>query len=86
MTLKKVELALQKKAEKKNSLEVGGEYAFRLKGEKHVWDPVSISALQHSIRADSKEKYDEYASYVNEEQEKVLKDFGEPIKFIALKG
>ena len=69
---KRHELALRKKLEKENSLEVGGEYAFRLKGEKHVWDPFSISALQHSIRSDSREKYDEYASYVNEEQEGTL--------------
>ena len=69
---KRHELALRKKLEKENSLEVGGEYAFRLKGEKHVWDPFSISALQHSIRSDSKEKYDEYASYVNEKQEGTL--------------
>ena len=69
---KRHESAFQKKVDKENSLEVGGEYAFRLNGEKHVWDPFSISTLQHSIRADSKEKYEEYASYVNGEQSGTL--------------
>ena len=71
-SIKRHESAFEKKVEKENRLEVGGEYAFRLKGEKHVWDPFSIATLQHAIRANSKEKYKQYASYVNEEQEGTL--------------
>ncbi|MAJ24429.1 MAG: glutamate synthase large subunit, partial [Rickettsiales bacterium] len=58
-------IALINKEEKKNKLEVGGEYAYRIKGENHVWDPDSISSLQHAIRSDNKIKYKEYANYVN---------------------
>ncbi len=46
-------------------LKVGGEYAFRLGGEKHVWDPSTISDLQHSVRSADKKKYDSYAENIN---------------------
>ena len=46
-------------------LKVGGEYAFRLGGEKHVWDPETISSLQYSVRSGDKKKYDEYAANIN---------------------
>ncbi len=57
---------------KQDRLEVGGEYAFRLKGEKHVWTPQSISTLQHSIRLGNKEKYLEYAKQINSQENGTL--------------
>ncbi|TBW40746.1 glutamate synthase large subunit [Siculibacillus lacustris] len=32
------------------ALDVGGEYAFRLRGEAHVWGPGVVAGLQHSVR------------------------------------
>ena len=46
-------------------LKVGGEYAFRMGGEKHVWDPETISDLQYSVRSGDKKKYDAYAENIN---------------------
>ena len=46
-------------------LSIGGEYAFRLDGEKHVWDPDSISDLQFSVRGQDKNKYDQFADNLN---------------------
>ena len=34
-------------------LDVGGDYAFRLRGEDHVWTPDTIAKLQHATRANS---------------------------------
>jgi glutamate synthase (NADPH/NADH) large chain len=34
-----------------NMLDVGGEYAFRVRGEDHVWTPDAIAKLQHSARS-----------------------------------
>ena len=31
-------------------LDVGGDYAFRLRGEAHAWTPETISKLQHAVR------------------------------------
>jgi glutamate synthase domain-containing protein 2/glutamate synthase domain-containing protein 1/glutamate synthase domain-containing protein 3 len=51
-------------------LPVGGVYAWRRDGEKHMWNPETISLLQHAVRATnghSDEKYREYARMVNED-------------------
>ncbi len=69
---KRHELAISKKIEKKQRLDVGGEYAYRIKGEKHVWDPISIAALQHSVRSDSKKKYEEFADYLNRDSQGIM--------------
>jgi glutamate synthase (NADPH/NADH) large chain len=33
-----------------NSLDVGGEYAYRMRGEEHVWTPDRRGDLQHAVR------------------------------------
>ena len=33
-----------------NALDAGGEYAFRIRGEQHMWNPESIAKLQHATR------------------------------------
>src|SRR3954465_10236763 len=51
-------------------LPVGGIYAWRRDGEKHMWNPETIALLQHAVRAtngNSSEKYREYARMVNED-------------------
>ena len=55
-----------------NRLNVGGEYSYRLKGEKHVWTPLSISSLQHSVRKDDKNKYLEYSNLINNNKNGIL--------------
>ncbi|MFN5722748.1 MAG: glutamate synthase central domain-containing protein, partial [Betaproteobacteria bacterium] len=42
-------------------LEAGGEYAWRVRGEEHMWTPDAIAKLQHSTRAGKFETYKEYA-------------------------
>ncbi len=51
-------------------LEVGGEYAYRLRGEDHIWTPETIGLLQHAARGKGKEAYDKYAALVNGEQQR----------------
>jgi glutamate synthase (NADPH/NADH) large chain len=41
----------------RNMLDVGGDYAFRLRGEAHAWTPESVVALQHAVRGNSPDKY-----------------------------
>ncbi|WP_342363343.1 glutamate synthase large subunit [Terrarubrum flagellatum] len=52
------------------ALDVGGDYAFRLRGEAHVWTPETVSTLQHAVRANAQDKYREYAKIVNEQAER----------------
>ncbi|MBV2184432.1 MAG: glutamate synthase large subunit [Rhizobium sp.] len=49
-----------------NTLDIGGEYAYRMRGENHAWSPDSIAALQHAVRGNSQDRYREFAGLVNE--------------------
>ena len=53
-------------------LDVGGDYAFRLRGEDHVWTPDSIAKLQHAARANSWQTYEEFSRLINEQNEHLL--------------
>lgn len=48
-------------------LDAGGEYAWRTRGEEHMWTPDAIAKLQHSTRANKFETYKEYAQIVNDQ-------------------
>ena len=56
----------------RNALDVGGEYAFRIRGEAHAWSPQSVSLLQHAVRGNAQDKYREYAKLLNEQSERLL--------------
>src|ERR1700674_148950 len=53
-------------------LDVGGEYAFRVRGEDHVWNTATVSALQHAVRGNSYERYREYARIINEQSTRLV--------------
>ena len=50
-----------------NSLDAGGEYAFRVRGEEHMWTPDSIAKLQHATRTGQYDTYKEYAKLINDQ-------------------
>ncbi|OIQ99107.1 ferredoxin-dependent glutamate synthase 1 [mine drainage metagenome] len=50
-----------------NSLDAGGEYAFRVRGEEHTWTPESIAKLQHATRTGQFDTYKEYAKLINDQ-------------------
>ncbi|MEO1649862.1 MAG: glutamate synthase large subunit, partial [Pseudomonadota bacterium] len=54
------------------ALEVGGEYAYRIRGEAHVWGPHTVADLQHAVRGNSQDKYRAYAAAVNEQNAQLL--------------
>ncbi|MEZ5542295.1 MAG: glutamate synthase large subunit [Pseudomonadota bacterium] len=56
----------------RNSLDVGGDYAFRVRGEDHMWTPDTIAKLQHSTRANDAKTYREFADLVNEQNERLM--------------
>src|SRR6185436_18322332 len=41
----------------RNALDPGGDYAYRVRGEAHLWTPESIAKLQHATRSGT------YATY-----------------------
>jgi len=52
-------------------LDAGGEYAYRVRGEEHMWTPDSVAKLQHAVRADDGrgqyQTYKEYANIINDQ-------------------
>ena len=48
------------------SLAIGGDYVYRMRGESHIWSPDAVATLQHAVRTESFEKYQDYAAMVNE--------------------
>ena len=53
-----------------NALDAGGEYAFRIRGEQHMWNPESIAKLQHSTRKNEYSTYKEYAELINNQSKR----------------
>ncbi len=51
-------------------LDAGGEYAWRVRGEEHMWTPDAIAKLQHSARAGKFETYKEYAQIINDQSQR----------------
>ena len=60
-------LAYSKDPVLSNMLDTGGEYAWRARGEEHMWTPDVIAKLQHSTRNGSFNTYKEYAQLVNDQ-------------------
>jgi len=56
----------------RNALDVGGDYAFRVRGEAHMWTPDSIAKLQHSTRANDYKTYKEYAALINNQSKQLM--------------
>jgi len=55
-----------------NHLDVGGEYAFRLQGEAHVWSPETITKLQHATRSNSHKIFEDFSKLIDEQQRQLL--------------
>ena len=56
----------------RDALDVGGEYAYRVRGEDHVWTAQTVADLQHAVRGNSYEQYRAFARTLNEQSEKLL--------------
>ena len=50
-----------------HALDAGGEYAWRVRGEEHMWTPDAIAKLQAATRQQSYSTYQEYAQIINDQ-------------------
>ncbi len=55
-----------------NMLDVGGEYALRIRGEEHVWNNDTVRDLQHAVRSNNFSTYESYAKQINEQDKKLM--------------
>ena len=53
-----------------NRLDTGGDYAFRIRGDEHMWTPDAIAKLQHSTRSGKYDTYKEYARIINDQSKR----------------
>ncbi|MBV5309636.1 glutamate synthase-related protein, partial [Chromatium okenii] len=53
-------------------LDVGGDYAYRIRGEDHIWTPETIAALQHATRANNASTFAEFSRLIDEQSERLL--------------
>jgi glutamate synthase domain-containing protein 2/glutamate synthase domain-containing protein 1/glutamate synthase domain-containing protein 3 len=53
-------------------LDVGGRYAWRRKGEAHVFNPDVVAALQRSTQINSREEFKKFQRLIDEQQTKLL--------------
>ncbi|RIX71186.1 FMN-binding glutamate synthase family protein, partial [Acidovorax cavernicola] len=71
-------------------LEAGGEYAWRARGEEHMWTPDVIAKLQHATRSNNFSTFKEYAQLVNDQSQRhmtlrgLFEFKGDPAQAIAL--
>ncbi len=64
-----------------DALDVGGDYAYRIRGEAHMWRPTVVADLQHAVRGASVEdtkagkvpqKFRDYSKQINEQNEQLM--------------
>src|SRR5690606_8838170 len=53
-------------------LEPGDEYAWRVRGEEHMWTPDAIARLQHATRGKDYNTYKEYAQIINDQSRRLM--------------
>ena len=53
-------------------LRVGGEYQYRVSGERHLLNPITVSKLQHAVRQGKFETFEEFAKIVNDQNREHL--------------
>ena len=52
-----------------HALDIGGEYAYRMRGEAHAWTPDNIAKLQHAVRGNSATDFAEFSADANRASE-----------------
>ncbi len=56
----------------RDALDVGGDYAYRIRGEAHSWTPQTISLLQHAVRGNARDQYRAFAEILNAQNASLL--------------
>ena len=71
-TMRRHEAAFGTSPVLENALDVGGEYAYRIRGEDHVWTSNTVRDLQHAVRSNAPDLYKSFAAQINEQNARLL--------------
>ncbi|MCF7954287.1 MAG: glutamate synthase large subunit [Phycisphaerae bacterium] len=69
--LKRHSTAFTEKAPGALPLDFGGEYSYRDDGEQHLWNPTTVSRLQHAVMNGDQKAYDDFSNAVNDQSRKI---------------
>ncbi|HKO92696.1 MAG TPA: glutamate synthase large subunit [Polyangiaceae bacterium] len=50
-------------------LSIGGNYHYRAQGERHLWSPRAVGALQRAVRLEDVKSYEEYSELINSQSD-----------------
>ena len=53
-------------------LDIGGDYRWRRGGERHMFNPTTVSKLQQAVRLKSKESYQVYSEKINKQSKELM--------------
>src|SRR6202142_1340965 len=70
--LMKHRFAMRAVSESDTELRVGGEYQYRVRGERHLLNPTTVSKLQHAVRQESFETCEEFWKIVDAQNRDLL--------------
>ena len=71
-TVRRHRLAFGDAPNYRDALDVGGELAFRVNGERHVWTSDTVSLLQHAVRGNNYRKFKEYTRHAGEQEDGLI--------------
>ena len=58
-------------SESETELAIGGNYSYRINGEFHLLNPLTVSKLQHAVQQQRYETFQEYADLIDEQNAKL---------------
>jgi glutamate synthase domain-containing protein 2/glutamate synthase domain-containing protein 1/glutamate synthase domain-containing protein 3 len=67
----KHDLAYQKVTEADTELPVGGNYSYRVRGEYHLLNPLTIAKLQHAVKQNSFGTFQEYTKLIDDQSKQL---------------
>jgi len=56
----------------KLKLNIGGEYRWRRNGERHMFNPTTVTKIQQAVRLNDQKSYDVYADNINKQSERLM--------------
>jgi glutamate synthase (NADPH/NADH) large chain len=56
----------------RNELDAGGDYAYRVRGEQHVWNPETVAKLQLATRSNNAKTFEEFSHLIDAQDKELL--------------
>ncbi len=70
--LMKHQFAMTPPGESDTELRIGGDYQYRVRGERHLLNPLTVSKLQHAVRQSEPATFQEFAKIVDQQNRDLL--------------